>query len=347
MNVRDVVSSGLVPEVLEEYGQMTRVALCEYLESREPRRHLYSMVADYPERGGRMLRPSLLLATAQAFGGDPQDAVHAAAAIELFHNAFLVHDDVEDESDTRRGRPTLNAQYGVPLAVNAGDALAFLGIRATLAGRKKLGPRLALDLIAEVEQMARESIEGQAIEIGWRKDNVSHLTRADYLQMVLKKTCWYTTIAPLRIGALIATRGGVDPAGLLHFGFFLGAAFQVRDDLLNLEGDEARYGKELGGDILEGKRTVMLIELLQRADRSEKRRILAFLGLPRLDRSPDEAAWIRERMDSYDCLHEARQCAHALAGAAMAEFEKAFREIPRSRDRDFIGALGTWVLERK
>ena len=93
----------LVPTVLREYGDATRVALCEYLRPREPQRHLYSLVADYPRRGGRMLRPSLCIAAARAFGARLADALHSAVALELLHNAFLVHDDVEDDSDERRG----------------------------------------------------------------------------------------------------------------------------------------------------------------------------------------------------------------------------------------------------
>src|SRR4029079_17068015 len=106
----------LVPAVLRDYGDVTRVALCEYLRPRAPQRHLYNLVADYPRRGGRMLRPSLCIAAARAFGARLADALHSAVAVELLHNAFLVHDDVEDDSDERRGQPTLHALHGVPVA---------------------------------------------------------------------------------------------------------------------------------------------------------------------------------------------------------------------------------------
>src|SRR5205814_8201706 len=124
---------------------------------RAPQRHLYSLTADYPRRGGRMLRPSLCIATARTFGGTVDDALHAAVALELLHNAFLVHDDVEDESDERRGRPTLHALHGVAVAVNVGDALALLGLRALIDGGRRLGRRLAARLIEEAEHMVRES----------------------------------------------------------------------------------------------------------------------------------------------------------------------------------------------
>src|SRR5207249_1210030 len=156
-------------------------------------------------------------------------------------------------------------------------------------------------------RMARESIEGQAIELGWRRDNVLDLEDWDYLLMVLKKTCWYTTIFPSRVGALIGTRGGADVDRFLRFGFFLGAAFQIQDDLLNLEGDSARYGKERDGDIREGKRTLMLIHLLRRSTDSERARLGEFLRLPRGARTRGDVRWVRERMDAYGCLDHARE----------------------------------------
>jgi geranylgeranyl diphosphate synthase type II len=339
-------SSELVPALLEEYGAATRAMLDKYLAPRAPERHLYELVADYPRRGGRMLRPSLCIATARAFGAELGDAVHVAAALELLHNAFLVHDDVEDESETRRGRPTMHALHGVPIAVNVGDALALLGLRVLMDGRTRLGPRLTMEVLAEAERMARESIEGQAIELGWRRDNVTDLATDDYLQMVLKKTCWYTTIFPMRVGALIGARGEAPLDGFVRFGFFLGAAFQIQDDLLNLEGDPVRYGKELGGDLHEGKRTLMLIHVLAAASPSERARLETFLAAPRESRSNAEVRWLRSCMDAHGALEHARQTAHALAGAASHECEALYAEIPDSADRRFVAALPAWVLAR-
>ena len=340
------MTSDLVPRLLEDYGNRTRVALCEYLRPRAPQRHLYNLVADYPRRGGRMLRPSLCLATARAFGASADEALTSAVALELLHNAFLVHDDVEDESDGRRGRPTLYAIHGVPVAINVGDALVVLGIRALTDNRRTLGTRLALCVLEEAAHMACESVEGQALELGWRRDNALYLTDADYLEMVLKKTCWYTTIFPSRVGALIGTREPQSLDRFVRFGFFLGAAFQIQDDVLNLQGDEARYGKESSGDLWEGKRTLMLIALLRAARDDERTRLSAFLSLPRPERRAADVRWVRERMAAYGCVDYARQVAHALAGAARHECTALYAGLPRTRDREFIEALPGWVLAR-
>jgi geranylgeranyl diphosphate synthase type II len=335
-----------VADMLDEYGASVRVAMASYLKPREPRRYLYNLVSDYPRRGGRMLRPSLCLATARAFGARANEAVNTAVAIELLHNAFLVHDDVEDESDARRGRPTLNALHGFPAAVNAGDALISLGLRALLDNAERLGLPLTLRVLVDAEQMVRETIEGQAIELGWRADNAVHLRESDYLNMVLKKTCWYTTIFPLRMGALIGSRDTQDLDRFIRFGFFAGAAFQIQDDLLNLIGDPAKYGKELNGDIQEGKRTLMLIHLLEHASPDERSLIAGILSRPRQSRTEADVTWIRQRMDTYGSVQYAQRVAHGLAGAAQHAFEEIFGDIPDSRDRRFIEGIVRWVLAR-
>ena len=335
----------LVPQMLDEYGALTRERINSYLAVREPRRHLYELVADYPRRRGRMLRSSLCIASARAFGANREDAIASAAAIEMLHNALLIHDDIEDESDRRRGLPTLSALHGVAAALNAGDALALMSLEPLLENRLSLGPAVALDILEETTRTSRESVEGQAMELGWRRDNVIDLDVVDYLLMILKKTCWYTIIYPCRVGALIGTRSCPPAAPFIRFGFFLGAAFQIQDDLLNLM-DEASYGKERYGDLWEGKRTIMMIRLLRDATAAERAQLAEILGRPRGERSIADIEWIRDRMISYQTIAYAQQFANALAGAALHEASALLGDLPDSRDRRFIEALPRWVLER-
>lgn len=338
-------SSSLAPAMLREYGDLTRMAVRDYLPSREPRRYLYDLIADYPMRGGKMMRPSLCIATARVFGARIDEALRTAAAIELLHNALLIHDDIEDDSLTRRGAPALHVSHGIPLALNAGDALSLMCLRPLLENRNSIGDGLALRVIEETERMARECAEGQAIELGWRRDNVLSLRDADYLDMVLKKTCWLATIFPMRVGVLIGGRGAIDPDPFMRFAFLLGAAFQIQDDLLNLAADE-RYGKERDGDLWEGKRTLMIIHALQESTAQERERLSGALLLPRAERTPEDVALMRSLIDKYDCIEYARQIAQALAGAALHEHSLLFAQLPDSRDKQFISQLARWVIER-
>jgi len=335
----------LISELLEEYGTMTRVALKQYLPSGVPRQHLYDLLSDYPERGGKMMRSSICLATARAFGSRPEDALLSAVAIELLHNALLIHDDIEDGSEERRGQPTLHKLYGVPLALNAGDTLSLLSLRPLMDNMQRIGPGLAMTIFKETERVAWESAEGQAMELGWCRDNCNEVNDADYLTMVLKKTCWLATIHPSRIGALIGTRGRIDLKPFIRFGFFLGAAFQIQDDLLNLVAD-GRYGKELNGDIWEGKRTLMLIHTYQEASTKERKKLSETMALSRDQRTAEQVAWVRLLMDRYGAVDHARRIAHGLAGAALKEYASTYDGLPDSRDKQFIRGLPTWVFER-
>jgi geranylgeranyl diphosphate synthase type II len=336
----------LIQSVLQEYGALTRQALRRYLPALEPRRYLYDLVADYPRRGGKMMRPCLCIATARAFGARAEEALRAAVSIELFHNSLLVHDDVHDESELRRGAPSLHVLHGVPLALNAGSTLGMLSLRPLTDYRLGFGLKVPLLLVEELIRMGRESAEGQALELGWRRDNVVDLRDADYFEMVLKKTCWYTTISPMRLGALIGCRD-MHPEfdTLIRFGFFFGTAFQIRDDVLNLIGDE-RYGKEIYDDLLEGKRTLMLIHLLTNATPEERERVTAFLASPRAERGGAPVRWVVERMKHYGSIDYAQEVANGLAGAALHEFSLLFDVLPDSRDKRFLAELATWVLER-
>lgn len=336
----------LIQSVLEEYGTLTRQALRRYLPALEPRRYLYDLVADYPRRGGKMMRPCLCIATARAFGARAEEALRAAVSIELFHNSLLVHDDVHDESELRRGSPSLHVLHGVPLALNAGATLGMLSLRPLTDYKLGFGFKVPLLLVEELERMGRESAEGQALELGWRRDNVVELCDADYFEMVLKKTCWYTTISPMRLGALIGA-GDMYPEfeNLIRFGFFFGTAFQIRDDVLNLAGDE-RYGKEIYDDLLEGKRTLMVIHLLENATAEERERVAAFLSSPRAERRGEPVRWVVERMKHYGSIDYAQEVANGLAGAAIHEFSTLFGALPDTRDKQFLADLITWVLER-
>ena len=333
-----------VEQRLKLYRSYTWDVMRQYLLVKEPKRYLWDIVRDYPVRGGKGLRPGLCIGTCRAFGGTIEDALHAAASIELLHSAILVHDDIADGTTKRRGRPTLSEKHGLSLALNAGDALAFLSVEALYPTIPLLHQRAA-PLMAMFQETVRCSLEGQAVELGWIHENVCDLGESDYLRMTLLKTCWYSVIQPCRAGAHIATRGRADPSDFLRFGFYFGTAFQIRDDLKNLEGDGPNEVK--ADDLLEGKRTLILINLLEvlaRNDRDEFKRLVTFLGLPREQKDPNVARHFAAMMKRRGCIDYAASWMRAMAERAIEEFDRVYGDLRDSEDKRFLRGLIPYVL---
>jgi geranylgeranyl diphosphate synthase type II len=321
--------------------------IAQVIPDREPKKHLYDLITGHLSREGKGIRPALCLATCRAFGGSDDRAIPSAAAIELLHNAFLVHDDIEDASEYRRNRPTMHRQYGVPLAVNVGDAMNAMSVRLLKQNLSVLGYELAARIFDEFDHMSIETIEGQAMELGWIRDNDCNTTEDDYLLMVLKKTCWYSFIHPCRIGALIAQPDRDDLDGFNRFGFYLGAAFQIQDDVLNLVGDRSKYGKEIGGDLLEGKRTLILAHLFKNSTPYEKERLSTFLSKPRVQRLPREVSSIYAMLDSHGSIDYARGAARDFVDAARRELEGVYSRAPGAGDADFLRSMIEYAARRE
>lgn len=337
----------LVEAYADDVSRLVRRSMLDSIPDGEPHRWLYRAARDYPSRPGKAIRPALCLATSRAFGGSDDDILPVAVAIELLHNAFLVHDDIVDGSERRRGRPTLPAEYGLGLALNAGDALAVLSNQVLRRHTSRMDDDLAEQLLSEFDAMALRTLEGQATELGWRRDRVDGLEPEDYLDLIMHKTCWYTTVHPLRVGALIGSGGAADLRPMVRFGFYLGAAFQIQDDLLNLLGTEREYGKEIDGDLYEGKRTLPLIHLLRNARGRDRRALDRYLGRERSERTAAMVAEIRALLDAYGSLEFAAAYAQGIAGAALDAFEAAFAPAADGPDRDFVRALVPYMLDRR
>jgi geranylgeranyl diphosphate synthase type II len=267
-------------------------------------------------------------------------------AIELLHNAFLIHDDIADGSELRRGGATLHSSHGLGLALNAGDALAVLAHRCVRDGVDRLPVALADRVTHEFDTMMTRTLEGQATELGWCRDVVVDLTPEDYLDLIMHKTCWYTTIHPLRVGAVVGSRGQADVEPMVRFGFYLGAAFQIRDDVLNLVGAQDAYGKEIGGDLYEGKRTLMLIHLISETSGADRRLLEDYLRRDREARDAAIVGEVRALMDRYGSVEFAVNYSQGIAQAAGKAFEDAFANAPHNDARAFLEDLIPFMLER-
>ena len=295
--------------------------------------NFYDMMRDYPSRLGKGLRSSLCILTCETFGGEKEKAIRTAAALEVFQNWILIHDDIEDSSEMRRGEPVLHLKYGIPMAINIGDALHAKMWDVLMDNQKVLGQSKTLELVNEFLQMINETTEGQHIELSWVSNNRWTQTEEDYYLMVDKKTSWYTCISPIRLGAIIADVDKSDLDALIPFGSILGTAFQIQDDILNLKGDEKKYGKEQGGDIMEGKRTLMLIHLLNRSGPKDRRIVLEIMNKSRSKRTLSEVDEILNFMEKYGSIDYAKAKAEKYALEAKKRFNKIFLNIPATHSK--------------
>jgi len=287
---------------------------------------LYDLLSEYPFRKGKALRPTLCISVTRAAGGMAQAALISSTALELYHNAFLIHDDIEDGSEHRRGKDTLHRMVGVPRAVNIGDATNVLAVSLLLDNLENIGVAKTLQVIREIENMALQSVEGQSMELDWVADNIFDLTDEDYFRMCNKKTCWYTFITPCRIGYIVGlpywqeSELTANLATLTEFGMYLGIAFQIQDDILNLIGEEEKYGKEISGDLYEGKRTIMLNHVIAQAG-SEAKRIKEIIGRPREQKKQDDIEYVLDQMHQYGSIKYGKNLANrcALKAAALLD----------------------------
>ena len=206
----------------------------------------------------------LLGAACLAVGGDPDRAATAAAAIEHFHSAALIHDDIADEAELRRGEPCLHLTEGLGLAINMGD-LALSMVNGPVVNDPLLEDAVKVRVIKELIAMTCRTVEGQALDIGWARDGRYDITPEDYLTMAIHKTAHYSGAVPLAVGAIV---GGADDEiveALRSYGLDTGLAFQIQDDLLNLVGTDEAKKKDFRSDITEGKRTLVVVHALQNA----------------------------------------------------------------------------------
>ncbi len=334
-------------ETMQACKVLVRDEMMRLVPDREPRAALYDLVREYPSRDGKGLRPTLTVAACGALGGRSEEAVRAAAAIELFHNGFLVHDDIADGSSHRRNDPTLHEAHGLGLAVNAGDALNLLAVDTVLSNLPTLGLARTLALIHEVIHMCRETVEGQAIELAWIRAGTVPAHDEDYFHMSTKKTGWYTCISPCRLGAICA--GETDPAVIDRFNEvfrLIGIAFQIQDDVLNLVGDQALYGKEPLGDLLEGKRTIMLIHLFRTAPPRTRARLERIIRLPRTRKRQADAEAILAAMRRHGAIDYAVALADRLAHEGVRRFEADLAFLPDSEAKAVLRQIANYVTTR-
>ena len=252
---------------------------------------LYEPIAYTLSQGGKRVRPTLLLAATDLFGGDIEQARYAAIGIETFHNFTLLHDDLMDQSPMRRGKPTVYRKWNANTAILSGDAMNILALRYFL---KVPHPRLH-EILTTFETTSMEICEGQQYDMDFESRN--DVTIDEYMEMIRLKTAVLLGGA-LKIGALFANTDESDCDMLYNFGIGIGLAFQLRDDLLDVYGDPSTFGKQTGTDIKDNKKTYMLLHAIQKASGAQRERLLTLFSTTPAD--PSEK--IAEVTDIYNKL---------------------------------------------
>jgi len=305
------------------------------------------IASEYPKRKGKYIRPTLLILTAAAMGFPEKKAIKTAAAMQISEDWILNHDDVEDDSLERRGKPALHRLYGKELAINAGDALHILMWKILWDNRQVLGEEKAGEVAEEFFRMLNRTTLGQTIEIYWTKKNKVNLTDEDILFILESKTAYYTIAGPMRLGAILAGASGEQLKAIYEFGKPLGYCFQIRDDILDLTSDFAGLKKQTGNDVYEGKRTIVLSHLFRTVKGEDKKRLLKIMAKKREEKTVEEVNWVIGLMKKHGSLEYAQKLAEKFANQAQEVFEKKLGFLKYQPARNQLQAGINFVLRRE
>jgi len=342
-----------VTKILTEIKPLIEKEIEKHIPKKGTPQVLFDGCWKYFEYGGKRFRPALIALSCEALGGRIEDTITAGAALEIAHTFFLIHDDIEDSSETRRGKPCLHITYGIPHAVNMGDYLLMKVYQTLVSAKNKWSLEKTMKILDLMTEMFLITGIGQAMEIEQRNKDLSEATMNWYEKMSLNKTGYYSGGSPCAIGAVIAGGNEKQIEVLKNFGFAIGIAFQIQDDILNVTMDEYEeklapttvsggYGKDFAGDIKEGKRTILIVHTFEHADKKDKERMKQLVG--KKDITTKEKKEVIEIMKKYGSIEFAKNYANKMVEKALANLKK---NIPRTEGRKKLESLAYFLIERK
>ncbi|WP_373286774.1 polyprenyl synthetase family protein [Sulfodiicoccus acidiphilus] len=306
------------------------------LEGRGP---LYEAARHTLLGGGKRLRPLILVAVSDILGGEREKALYAGASVEVLHSFTLVHDDIMDQDQLRRGKPTVHVLWGVPMAILAGDLLhvkSYQLIQMALRGKSSETVLRALDTLTRAVVVISE---GQAKDMEF--ESRSDVTEAEYIDMISKKTAeLFATSAEL--GGVLAEADEDKLRKLREYGINLGIAFQIADDILGLTGDEKELGKPVFSDIREGKKTILVIKALHEGSERQRKIILTALG--NRSSSRDELAAAANVLRDLS-LNYALKLAEEYSNKSLSALDSL--NIASGPQAQFLRDLATLVVRRR
>jgi geranylgeranyl diphosphate synthase, type I len=299
---------------------------------------VYELCWDFLNRGGKRVRPYLMLTMIEAFNGDYKRGLEIASGVEIFHNFTLIHDDIEDGSELRRGKPCIHISHGIPLAINAGDGMFVHVIKAI--SESKISCQEKQKVLEMLSHGFIQVLNGQGYELGWIHNNEWNLTEEDYFKMAIGKTGELIATSA-KVGAFL---GGANEDEILEmesFGLEIGLAFQIQDDVLNLIGEEEKYKKEIGGDIREGKRTLIVMHALKNLNEQDKGELVKILSDK--ENTKEEIDWAINKMKETNSINYAKDYAEELVEKAKKRLNLIVKNNDKKRE---LGILADMFVKR-
>lgn len=295
-------------EAIENYQKAFLESLKDFEVTKDPQ-SLYEPINYILSLGGKRLRPVLTLMTCDIFNADYKQAMNAALAVEVFHNFSLIHDDIMDEAPLRRGQETVHKKWDLNTGILSGDAMLILAYQLF----EHYTPNVFQSLAKLFSKTALEVCEGQQYDMDFEtRDDV---TIPEYLQMIEYKTAVLVGTA-MKMGAIVAEASNEDQNAIYEFGKNLGIAFQLQDDYLDAFGNPETFGKQIGGDIIENKKTYLYLKALELSDDTQKEELRHLYSLNPKDNT--------DKIEIVKSIFEASGSSNASKAAIELYTNKAF-----------------------
>lgn len=300
-------------QTIEQLQKLLETAI-KNLKFPDQPKQLYDPITYIINLGGKRIRPLLVLMATELFGKDANDSIHAAMAVEVFHNFTLVHDDIMDNAPLRRGQATVHEKWSTNTAILSGDVM-MVEANKNLA---KVNPIFLKDVLDTFNATAQGVCEGQQLDMEFEER--SDVSIEEYINMIRLKTAVLLGGA-LKLGAIIAGASEKDADLIYQFGENIGIAFQLQDDILDVYADPEKFGKQVGGDIIANKKTFLLLKAFELADGETKNALETWTGYKEFD-SKEKVETVRGVYDTLDIQNIAKESMNNYLNKALEEFDQ-------------------------
>lgn len=318
-----------------EYQEQFLIYLEEKKTNKEPK-NLYDPINYILELGGKRMRPVLTLMSAEIFDIKFKKALPAALAVEVFHNFSLIHDDIMDDAPLRRGKATVHEKWNINTGILSGDAMLILAYQ----NFEQYQPKIFRKLAKLFSKTALEVCEGQQWDVDFEKRN--DVSIPEYLQMIEYKTA-VLVAAAMKMGAIIAETSKENANLIYEFGLNLGLAFQLQDDYLDAFGDPKTFGKQVGGDIIENKKTYLYLKALEFSSKEEQAELIQLFSS-----QPEDST---EKINSAKAIFNSSGASQATQLAIQEYTLKAFETLDKidikKEKKEILKTFGENLMERK